>query len=212
MKHQWPLLSYQSGKATYETLQLWTQIVGKIKLVCVPWINHSWNITLHITPSGLTTQTISCQNQHFQIDFDFRVHQLIIITSQGEYKQFSLEGISVAGFYKQIFGLLKELDIELTINPLPSEIMGELIRFEEDELHKTYDPLQAQSFHQALLCIQDVFMVFRTEFSGKASPVHFSGAALIWHLLSFQEEKRPDIQARFQTCPTGFYKTHTAAR
>jgi hypothetical protein len=201
MKDQWPLLSYQSGRATYETLQLWTQIVGKIKLVCVPWVNHSWNITLHITPSGLTTQTITYQNQHFQIDFDFRVHQLIITTSQGEYKQFSLEGISVAGFYKQIFGLLKELDIELTINPLPSEIMGELIPFEEDQVHHTYDPLQANSFHQALLCIQDVFMVFRTEFSGKASPVHFFWGGFDLALAFFSGRKAPRHPGKVPNMP-----------
>ena len=29
---------------------MWTQIVGKIRLAQSPWINHSWHVTLYVTP------------------------------------------------------------------------------------------------------------------------------------------------------------------
>lgn len=191
MKNQWPVLSYESGKSTYETLQLWTQIVGKIKLATLPWVNHSWNITLHITPTGLSTQTIPYQDQHFQIDFDFIIHQLKITSTKAGSKQFELKDLSVADFYKQIFSLLKECEINLTINTLPSEIFGKVTPFELDTDHAGYNADQASAFHQALLNIQDVFMLFRTRFTGKASPIHFFWGGFDLALAFFSGRKAP---------------------
>lgn len=74
MKPNWPKLSYEHEKETYETLLLWTQIVGKIKIDKLPWINHAWHVTLRVTPTGLTTSEMQDGNQHFQIDFDFINH------------------------------------------------------------------------------------------------------------------------------------------
>ena len=71
MQQQWPLLSYEKSKSTFDTLHMWTQIVGKIKLATLPWINHSWHITLHITPDGLTTENMPYKDESFKIDFDF---------------------------------------------------------------------------------------------------------------------------------------------
>jgi hypothetical protein len=79
---QWPELSYEKGKDTFDTLHMWTQIVGKIKLATCPWINHSWHITLHIVPTGLTTHTMPYKDQNFQIDFNFIDHYLKIKTSK----------------------------------------------------------------------------------------------------------------------------------
>ena len=172
MEHQWPALSYENGKSTYETLQLWSQIVGKIKLAVLPWVNHSWHITLHITATGLTTQSMRYGDQDFQIDFDFIAHLLKITTSKGENRQFDLHGISVADFYRKIFELLSELEINLVIKPIPVEL-ADPIPFESDTIHATYKDEEVTAFHQALLNIQSVFMKFRAEFKGKCSPIHF---------------------------------------
>ncbi|WGQ10966.1 DUF5996 family protein [Pedobacter gandavensis] len=172
MEHQWPLLSYEKGKSTYETLQLWSQIVGKIKLAVLPWVNHSWHITLHITVTGLTTQSMRFDDRDFQIDFDFIAHLLKITTSKGEYRQFDLHGISVADFYNKIFALLNELKINVVINPMPVEL-AHPIPFELDTIHASYKDEEVTAFHQALLNIQSVFMKFRAEFKGKCSPIHF---------------------------------------
>ncbi|MGN6567601.1 MAG: DUF5996 family protein [Flavipsychrobacter sp.] len=168
----WPELSYAKGKDTYATLHMWTQIVGKIKLALVPWQNHSWHVTLHITPTGLTTQTMPYKDKHFQIDFNFLKHQLEIITSDGKQKSFSLQHLSVAAFYEQLFSKLNELNIDVKIKPMPVEL-PDPIPFQQDTQHANYDEAQVTAFHQALLCIQDVFMRFRTRFKGKSSPIHF---------------------------------------
>lgn len=172
MKAAWPLLSFKEARDTYETIHLWTQVVGKIRLNKLPWINHSWHVTLYVTPTGLTTADIMDADKHFQIDFDFVLHQLQVKTSEGDSRSFDLEGLSVAGFYKKVFATLQELNIQAEINPVPNELESP-IPFHEDETHATYNPKHAVALHQALLRAHDVFTQFRARFNGKCSPVHF---------------------------------------
>lgn len=172
MQSPWPTLSYNEGKDTYATLHMWTQIVGKIKLAVMPWINHSWHITLHITPIGLSTHDMPYKNKNFQIDFDFIDHKLKIVTSDGELRDFDLQGISVADFYKKIFAALKDLEIDLKIHTTPVEL-EKPIPFEKDTVHHTYEKSQVKALHQALLKIQNVLTHMRCNYIGKCSPVHF---------------------------------------
>jgi hypothetical protein len=190
MKKQWPVLSYEKGRQTYDTLQLFTQMAGKIKLATMPWVNHSWNVTLHITTSGFTTQTMPYRHMNFQIDFDLIEHMLKISTSKGDLSQFSLEDISGAGFYNTLFTALKELGIEIDIMTLPSEIVDP-IPFELDELHNTYEREHASAFHLALLQIQEVFMIHRSSFSGKSSPIHFFWGGFDLSLAYFSGKRAP---------------------
>ncbi len=190
MQHNWPVLSYEKGKATFETLHMWTQIVGKIKLAVLPWINHSWHVTLHVSPSGLTTQAMPYRGQNFQIDFDFVLHQLKIETSEGKHREFDLHGISVADFYKKIFQSLDELKIEVKIKPVPVEISNP-IPFKKDNTHNSYDVKQIAAFHKALLLIQNVFVEFRSGFKGKCSPIHFFWGSFDLALSFFSGRRAP---------------------
>ncbi len=171
-KENWPALSYQDAKGTYETIHLWTQIAGKIKLTQMPWINHSWHTTLLVSPRGLTTGDIPSAEKHFQINFDFIDHELQILTSQGESKSFSLKNLSVAQFYKKVITALKEFGIQVKINTIPNEMLDP-IPLDQDEKHKEYLPEHASKWHTVLLNVDEVFNNFRAEFIGKCSPVHF---------------------------------------
>src|SRR5262245_51434473 len=94
----WPELPLAAWRDTYSTLHLWTQIVGKIRLTRSPWLNHSWHVTLYVTPRGLSTSPIPDGTRNFEIEFDFIDHVLRISTSDGADRQFVLEGHSVASF------------------------------------------------------------------------------------------------------------------
>lgn len=190
MKNHWPVLSYESGRATYRTLHLWAQIVGKIKLETMPAVNHSWNVTLHVTPTGLTTQSIPFGKKTFQIDFNLLSHQLEIVTSEESSRIISLKELSVAGFYELIFKMLEELGIDIKINPVPAE-MSKPIPFDQDHAHKTYDEAQVKAFHKALIAIQNVFNVFRAEFNGKASPIQLYWGGFDLSLALFSGKKAP---------------------
>lgn len=190
MKNQWPQLSYKKSKDTYETLHMWTQIVGKINLAVAPWRNHSWHVTLHLTPTGLTTLEMPYKDKHFQIDFDFINHKLKIVTSTGETGEFDLRGISVADFYTKIFRVLMDLDIDIKINTIPSELENP-IRFEKDTVHKTYGEQDVKAFLQALLRMKNVFTRFQCEFKGKCSPVHFFWGGFDLAVSRFSGRKAP---------------------
>ncbi|MBC5775200.1 hypothetical protein H8S95_14065 [Pontibacter sp. KCTC 32443] len=172
MKTGWPELNYHTSKDTLETLHLWTQIIGKIKLQMQPWVNHSWHVTLSVSPTGLTTGDLSHQGVHFQVDLNLVQHQLSIKTNAGQKRSFALFNMPVAEFYKKVMHALADLGIDVHIYKVPCELENP-IPFDEDQTHKTYDPAQATALHQALLKAQEVLQQFRAKFRGKCSPVHF---------------------------------------
>lgn len=169
---QWPSLAFEAWKDTYATLHMWTQIVGKIRLVQTPWVNHSWHVTLYVTARGLTTSPIPHGARTFQIDFDFIDHQLLIQTSDGAIKAIALQPRSVADFYEELFANLAELGLDIKIHTTPNEV-ADAIPFERDHNHASYDAEYANRFWRALVQIDRVFKEFRAGFIGKCSPVHF---------------------------------------
>ena len=168
----WPALPYEAWQPTAETLHLWTQIVGKIRLKLSPWVNHSWHVTLYVTSRGLTTSPIPHGLWTFEITFDFIDHELQIITSTGAARTIKLEPRSVAEFYRLVMRALTDLGIEVSIDTMPNEL-AEPTRFELDEAHRSYDAEYANRFWRVLLQSDRVFKQFRARFCGKCSPVHF---------------------------------------
>ena len=168
----WPSLDYAAWRDTCATLQLWTQIAGKIRLALGPWINHSWGVTLYVTSRGLTTSLIPYGARAFEIEFDFIRHQLRITTADGDERAIKLQPQSVASFYREVMSILRELAIEVQIGMKPNETL-EAIPFDRDEKHAAYDPEYANRFWRVLLQADRIFKEFRSRFCGKCSPVHF---------------------------------------
>src|SRR5215813_13962873 len=104
----WPELPTAAWRDTSATLQLWTQIVGKIRLARTPWLNHSWHVTLYVTSRGLSTSPIPDGSRNFEIEFDFIDHTLKVTASDGGRRQFALPGNSVASFYARALQALHE--------------------------------------------------------------------------------------------------------
>lgn len=168
----WPSLPVAAWQDTYETIHMWTQIVGKIRLALVPNINHWWHSTLYVTPRGLTTSSIPYGNTSFEIRFDFISHHLQIETSNGQTKTIPLVPRSVADFYQEVMSGLRELGIEVRIWTKPQEV-AEPIPFEQDDKHSAYDREYARRLSIILVQVDRVMTKFRSRFIGKCSPVHF---------------------------------------
>ena len=168
----WPELPYAAWRETCLTLQLWTQIVGKIRLAQTPWLNHSWHVPLYVSTRGLTTSPIPFGSRSFEIQFDFNRHVLDIDVSDGLSRRIPLKPCSVADFYALVLAALVELGIKVSIDELPCEIAA-AIPFSSDRTHAAYDPEFAQRFWHVLIQVDRVFKQFRTGFIGKSSPVHF---------------------------------------
>ena len=169
---RWPALPYAAWQDTAATLQLMTQMAGKVRLARTPWLNHSWHVTLYVTARGLTTSPIPDGARQFQIDFDFLDHVLWLRTSDGHYRQLMLAPMPIAEFYTALMAALAELGIEAEIDTMPCEI-ADCIPFDADTVHKAYDAAYANRFWRVLASAQEVMSRFRTGFLGKASPVHF---------------------------------------
>lgn len=168
----WPALPLDSWRDTRDTLQMWTQIAGKICLALMPRVNHFWGIAFQITPRGLMTPALPHGGRTFTMTFDFLAHELAIDTSDGARRTIALAPQTVAHFYENLMETLRAMALETRIWTMPVEF-PEPIRFEQDITHRSYDPDAVRRFHQALLAMKPVFEQFRAEFVGKCSPVHF---------------------------------------
>jgi Family of unknown function (DUF5996) len=172
-KHEaWPDLPYGAWKDTRDTLHLWTQIVGKIRLALTPWLNHSWHVPLYVTARGLTTSPIPYGESSFEIEFDFNEHILDITTSEGYCTKIALQPRTVAEFYDAVLAALREGGIHVEITDFPCEIPG-AVPFSHDKTHASYDAEYAHRFWRILVQADRVLKQFRTGFVGKSSPVHF---------------------------------------
>jgi hypothetical protein len=168
----WPALPYDEWKDTYATLHMWTQVVGKVALAQAPPMNHSWAVALQVTPRGISTRTLPHGPRSFTIEFDFIDHQLVIRASDGDTRTLLLAPRTVAEFYHAVMDLLDDMALPVKIWSMPVETPSP-IRFEEDTVHRSYDPEYASRFSRILQQIDRVLEVDRCEFVGKCSPVHF---------------------------------------
>src|SRR6185312_4605890 len=166
MTDLWPDLPYPAWSDTATTLQLWMQIVGKVRLRLTPWINHGWHATLYVTARGLTTSTMPIGGELLEIEFDFVGQRLIARTSRDDEQAFALEPQRVSDFYHRVGDLLNSIGVWIKINEMPSELANP-IPFSQDRTHSAYDPAAAHRFWRALVQIDRVFKQFRTGFIGK---------------------------------------------
>jgi hypothetical protein len=169
---QWPELPFAQGRETWSTLHLWTQVVGKVRLVQTPWVNHSWHVPFYVTVRGLTTSPIPYGGRTLEIDFDLSTQRLAMRTDDGAERVIPLVAQPVAAFYDAVMHGLAELGMPVRIHTMPNEI-ADAVPFERDVAPRHYEPEYAARLWRALLQIDRVLKAFRARFIGKCSPVHF---------------------------------------
>jgi hypothetical protein len=181
-------------KPTCDTLHMWTQIVGKVRLALAPRINHWWETTLYVTPRGLTTSAIPYRDRAFDCEFDFINHQLVIRSSDGRSARVLLVPRSVADFYFETMSRLHECGIDVKIWPMPQEVENP-IPFTEDHDHASYDRDAVGRFHRILIFTDRVLNRFRSSFVGKCSPVHFFWGSFDMAVTRFSGRRAPENPA-----------------
>jgi hypothetical protein len=186
-----PALPLREWKDTRDTLHMWTQIVGKVRMALSPRLNHWWGVPLYVNARGLTTSPIPFEAGVFEIQFDFIGHALVIQTSGGGVKTIRLVSRSVADFYDDVMAALRSLGIVVKIWTMPVEV-PDPVRFEKDRLHSSYDPEYANRFWRVLLFGDAILKEFRGRFIGKASPVHFFWGSLDLAASRFSGRRAPD--------------------
>jgi hypothetical protein len=186
----WPELPYRAWQGTAATLQLWTQIAGKIRLALTPWTNHSWHVPLYVTVRGLSTSPIPAEYEMLEIEFDFIKHQLVARMSDGREGPIALEPQSVAEFYQRMMALMAQLGVKVHVNEIPNELPNP-IAFSQDQLHRSYDADAAHRFWRILIQADRVLKLFRSGYLGKASPVHFFWGSFDLAVTRFSGRRAP---------------------
>jgi hypothetical protein len=188
---RWPSIPVAAWEPTRDTLQLYTQVVGKVRLANEPARNHWWNVPLYVTARGLTTSLMPHPSgPAFQVDFDFVDHRLDIATVTGDVRTLDLAPRAVADFYEAVMSMLADLGVATDIWPVPVEIAG-AIPFPDDRVHASYDADAVRRFWLALVEMERVLKVFGNRFVGKASPVHLFWGALDLALTRFSGRTAP---------------------
>ena len=186
----WPSAPVDEWTDTRDTLHMWTQIVGKVRLALAPMVNHWWQVPFYVSARGLTTSAIPYDDQSFEMEFDFLDHHLHIRSSDGRERRVPLEPKPVATFYHETMAALDDLGIRVSLWPHPVEV-EHAVPFAEDTEHASYDPDRVRRFFDQLTCAQRVFSEFRSGFVGKASPVHFFWGAMDLAVTRFSGRPAP---------------------
>ena len=197
---RWPALPVADWAQTRDTVHMWTQIVGKVRLALAPPANQWWHVPLYVTATGLTTSLMPYRGTGLEIAFDFLQHRLVIQRTTGERREIELAPRSTADFYAEFRARLRELDVEVEINPRPVEV-AESIPFADDEVHASYDPAAIHRFWLSLVSADEVFSRFRGEFRGKASPVHFFWGAFDLAVTRFSGRPAAPHPGGIPNCP-----------
>jgi hypothetical protein len=195
----WPDLTLTAWEDTRDTLHMWTQIVGKVRLALEPMLNHWWQVTLYVSARGLTTSVMHAGGRDVEIEFDFIDHALVLRTSDGKVRTVALEPRTVASFYEATMAALEELDVQVSILPRPVEV-AVAIPFAEDDQHRSYDADAVTRFWIALLHSHRVMTRFRGGFIGKSSPVHFFWGGPDLAVTRFSGRRAPKHRGGIPNC------------
>ena len=186
----WPPLPLDAWRETYDTLHMWTQVVGKIALATTPLSNHFWNVAFRLGARGFETQPMVSQARTFAAAFDFVAHELVFTCSDGRRAAIALEPRTVADFHAAVMKTLHDMGIDVHVWTMPVEV-ADPIPFDKDTTHRSYDAKWANAFWRALTSMQPVFEEFRCRFVGKCSPVHFFWGSFDLAVTRFSGRRAP---------------------
>jgi hypothetical protein len=195
----WPQLTLATWQDTRDTVHMWTQVVGKVRLALEPVLNHWWEVPLYVSARGLTTSVMHAPTVSLDIEFDFVDHVLVLRTIDGRTRTVVLEARSVAGFYEATMAALAELDVHVEIYARPVEVVRS-IPFADDTEHHAYDRTAIHDFWRALVEADRVLKEFRARFIGKASPVHFFWGAFDLATTRFSGRTAPSHPGGVPNC------------
>ena len=196
-------LAVEAWSDTLATLHMWTQIVGKVRLVQSPWVNHSWHVTLYVTASGLTTSPIPYGTRTFEMEFDFIAHQLAITTGEGRTQQFRSSRSRWRRSTRALMEALDALDLPVKIHAKPNEV-AEAIPFDQDETHRSYDREYASTVLARAGAGRSGLQSLSRPLRREVQPGAFLlGRRRISRSRGSRDGRRRSIRAAFRTCRTG---------
>lgn len=168
---EWPALPYEEWRGTRDTLHMYAQVIGKLRLAFSPFEPQWGNVPFYLTARGLTTSPMPAGGRAVEAEFDLLSHELVLRNSAGDVQRRALGG-DVADFYEDVMRMLRAWRVEGSIWPVPTEVSGP-IPFPEDRTHNTYNADHATRFFRVLSMVDLVMKQHRAQFRGRTTPVQF---------------------------------------
>jgi hypothetical protein len=196
---RWPDLTLSGWSDTKDTIHLWTQIVGKVRMAFEPRTNHWWEVPLYVSARGLTTSLVPGPAGGFDAELDFVDHELVVRTTSGERRVVPLVPRSIADFYGEVTDVLGGLGIRPDLLARPVEVPV-AVPFPEDVAPRPYDAGAAHRYWLALVQADRLLDRFRARFRGKASPVHLFWGALDLATTRFSGRTAPQHPGGVPNC------------
>jgi hypothetical protein len=187
----WPEAQREGWLETAATLQMWSQVVGKVRLARAPRENHWWHVVFYLTARGLTTSPMPDGSRTFEIDFDFIDHRLVIATSDDLREVVPLSSMSVADFYAEVMARLAALKIDVKIWPVPTEVV-DATPFTKRTAVSEYRPEIAEQMWRIFSIADMALKRFRGDFLGKASPSHVFWGGFDLAMTRFSGRRAPE--------------------
>ena len=195
METRLPPLPLAEWRATKDTLHVFTQIAGKIRMAYAVPRNHWWHATLRVSARGLSTRLVPHPQNPFEFEFDLEGHGLELRTARGTSARIALhDGLTVADFQQRLLALLRSEGIEPHFLQKPYDLAFAKEAFAQDRAHKSYDPAHASRFAGVLRWVDHVFEEFAAHFTGKTSPVQFFWHSFDLAVTRFSGRKAPAIE------------------
>ena len=167
----WPALPYDEWRQTRDTLHMYTQVVGKLRLALSPFEPQWGHVPLYLTSRGLSTSPMPVGERTMDAELDLIGHEVVLRASDGVIERRQLGG-SVAGFYADVLRMLQRMEVDAAITPVPAEV-SDPIPFPDDRTHRTYVREHAGRFFEVLSRVDSVLKEHRARFRGKVTPVQF---------------------------------------
>ena len=198
----WPELRFAEWRDSGATLQLWTQIVGKLRLALSPWLNHGWQVPLYISARGLGSSAMHVGGGRLvEVEFDLVDHRLVIRSSDAAEHGFALAPMSVAAFYRRFMAEIAAIGIHVAINLRPNEV-ADPIPFPDDETHAAYDPAAVHTVWRALVQADACSAISAVAFSARRARCICSGVPSTSRSRASRAGRHRCIRAASPACPT----------
>lgn len=169
-------LSYTEWKETADTLHMYLQMAGKVKLErndeCPEW----GHVRMFLTIDGLSTDLIPGETEPFSIHFNLRKNKVEFKSGSSETILPLQNDVSVADFYQSFTEALSRIGAPTKINVKPQEVPNP-IDFTKDKVHHFYDQKAAVIWLNNMLFAYQGLMRFIAPFRGRVTyPSFYFGA------------------------------------
>jgi Family of unknown function (DUF5996) len=174
MSTTWPELPYERWRATRDTLNAHTQVLGKLAATLSPPQPQLQHAALRLTARGFETLPLPAPDGSgaIVVALDLHTHEAIAEHSAGEARRVALTPDRPVGeVTRDVLDAVRVLGGPVAIDPTPQEVPW-TAPLDEDHEHASYDRAHVATYFAAATSAALVLAAFRAPYRGRSTPVN----------------------------------------